>query len=141
MKLAFISVVEETLQIMQDERGELKHLEQREEKRVRLHVPGEVTGIDSDGRLFVEQIMIEDLSNSGCRFLACVLLKKGDTVAVKPLVPGKKCVPDEPPQLFEIAWTDNGKPVASFGARRLQGENLATIKFPPANYSPRRPQK
>lgn len=84
--------------------------------------------------MFVEEVTIEDVNEVGCLFKTRIHLETGDIIAIKQLVPGKKSLPDEQRQLFEIAWDDCRTTFWAVGAKKLQGEKLAKIKFPPANY-------
>ena len=109
--------------------------ERRREERIRLHIPGEISGIDSVGRLFVELVTIEDVTEFGCRIETHVHLESGDIVAIKPLEPGQKSLPDQRTQLFEVVWSAPREGCWDVGAKKLQGEKLANLKLSLANYS------
>ena len=116
-------------------------IERRVERRILVHVPVEVTEIDTEGRQITERIFIEDVSDFGCRFSTRGPVQQGDTVAVKLLGPNGKNLPDEEPRLFEIMWVAPKERGSTVGARVLQGEKLANIKFPPENGGPKRDAK
>jgi hypothetical protein len=114
--------------------------ERRREERLRVNIPGEITGVDRRGRLFVGRVTVQDVNEHGCRFESLLELECGDIVAIKPMVPGEKCLASEHLQLFEVVWADRQDNRWAVGASKLQGEKLTNLKFPPANYSPgRRP--
>jgi hypothetical protein len=114
--------------------------ERRREVRVLVNdIPAEVMGIDRAGHLFNERAFVKDVTDLGCRFDTRAQLRCGDIVAVKPLEPGEKVLTDQQSQLFEVMWAANHGTSCTVGARKLQGEKLAKVKFPPPNYSPRNP--
>jgi hypothetical protein len=91
----------------------------------------EITAADRAGRVFTEHTFIEDVSDFGCRFSLRCPVQQGDTVAVKPLGSNGKNSLDEKPQLFEVMWIAPKTSCSTIGARLLQGEKLANVKFPP----------
>jgi len=108
-------------------------VEHRAERRILVYVPVEVTEIDSEGRPVTERTFIEDVSDFGCRFSTRGPVKQGDTVAVKLLGNNGNTLPDEGPRLYEIMWVARKQNGSTVGARVLQGEKLASTKFPPEN--------
>ena len=115
--------------------------EKRLEKRILVNVPVEVTEIDSQGRQFTERTFIEDVSDFGCRFSTRGPVQQGDTISVKLLGPHGKGVADEQPHLYEIMWVARKQNGSTVGARVLQGEKLANIKFPPEKGGPKQDAK
>ena len=111
--------------------SKLHLVEHRVERRILVYVPVEVTEIDSEGRPVTERTFIEDVSDFGCRFSTRGPAKQGDTGAVKLLGPNGKNLPDEEPRLFEVMWVARKVHSSTVGARVLQGEKLASTKFPP----------
>jgi len=109
--------------------------ERRREERLRLKISGEITGIDGAGRLFVELVTIEDVTDFGCRIAMHVHLEPGTIVAIKPLEPGQKSLPDQRTQLFEVVWSAPREGCWEVGAKKLQGEKLANLKSSLDNYS------
>lgn len=103
-------------------------IEHRVEKRILVHVPVEVTEIDSEGRQITERTFIEDVSDFGCRFSTRGPVQQGDTVSVKLLGPSGRNLPGEEPRLFEIMWVARKERCYTVGARRLQGEKLTNVK-------------
>ena len=112
-------------------------IENRAEKRFLVHVPVEVTEVDSEGHHTTERTFIEDVSDFGCRFSARGPVQQGDTVSLKVLGPNGKTLPGEEPRLFEIMWVARKQNGFTVGARVLRGEKLANIKFPPENGGPK----
>jgi hypothetical protein len=125
------------------ETGVLNNLpnKRRKEDRVSLNIQGEICGINRSGRIFTGEITIEDVSNVGCRFWTHLQLQIGDVVAIKPHVPGKMSLPDEHMRLFEIVWSERRATSWLAGARKLQGEKLANLKFVPEHHSAKDPKK
>jgi hypothetical protein len=108
-------------------------IEHGAEKRILVNVPVEVTEINGDGQPVTERTLIEDVSDFGCRFSTRWAVKQGDTVSVKVLGRYRNNFHYGAPRLYEIMWVapkDHGYTV---GARLLQGEKLASAKFPPEN--------
>ncbi len=116
-------------------------MDRRQEERLRVNLPGEIKVIDKTGHLVIGEITIEDWSDGGCRFEAGISLKAGDIVAIKPLEHGGNTLEDQHPHLFEIAWTNRRVAFWVAGAIKLQGEKLASIKFPLNNYASERSPK
>ena len=110
----------------------------RREDRLVVSIPVEITGIDRVGHLFTERTLVENVTEIGCRFNTQKQLQCGEIVAVKPLEPGKKSMTQEQLQLFEIVWAAHHKAGCTVGARKLQGQKLANVKFPLPNSSPKR---
>jgi hypothetical protein len=106
-----------------------------------VNVPVEVTEIDGDGQPITERTFIEDVSDFGCRFSTRGPVKQGDTIAVKILGPYGNKLPDEEPRLYEIMWVAPKDHGSTVGARVLQGEKLANVKFPPENGRQKRDSK
>jgi hypothetical protein len=120
--------------VFEEESTSTLHLiEHRAEKRVLVNVPVEVTEIDGEGQPVTERTVIEDVSDFGCRFSTRGPVKQGDTVAVKLLGNNGNTLPDEGPRLYEIMWVAPKQNGSTVGARVLQGEKLASTKFPPEN--------
>jgi hypothetical protein len=105
-------------------------IEKRAERRILVHVPVEVTEIDSKGRHITERTFIEDVSDFGCRFSTRGPVQQGDTVAMRILGPNGKQLLDEESRLYEIMWVARKEHGSTVGARVLQGEKLANVKFP-----------
>jgi hypothetical protein len=113
----------------------------RAEKRILVHVPVEVTEVDSKGNAFTERTFIEDVSDFGCRFSTRGSVQQGDTVSVKVLGHGGKPLPDEVPRLYEVMWVARKEHGTTIGARLLQGEKLNKISSLPENGDPKHDAK
>lgn len=100
----------------------------RAERRILVHVPVEVTEVDSKGNPVTERTFIEDVSDFGCRFSTRGSVQQGDTVSVKVLGHGGKPLPDEEPRLYEVMWVARKEHGFTIGARLLQGEKVNNIK-------------
>jgi hypothetical protein len=111
----------------------LQGIEKRTEKRILVHVPVELTEIKHDGHQVTERTFIEDVSDFGCRFSTRGAVHQGDTVAVKILGPSGYNLPHEESRLYEILWVAPKEHGFTVGARVLQGEKLANVKFPSQN--------
>jgi hypothetical protein len=108
----------------------------RIEERISVNLPVEITRFDTEGNLFTEQTRIDDITTVGCRFRMQAELKRGHIVSIRPLVQGQKSLAGERPHLFEIMWAAQQGGHWTAGARKLEGEKLANVKFPPANHTP-----
>jgi hypothetical protein len=108
-------------------------IERRVDRRILVHVPVEVTEIDGEGHPVSERTFIEDVSDFGCRFSTRGPVHQGDTIAVKILGPHGNILSDEEPRYYEIMWVAPKEQGHTVGARVLQGEKLANVKFPPEN--------
>jgi hypothetical protein len=106
-------------------------IEHRVGKRLVAHVPVEITEIDGEGKQKIEQTFIEDVSDFGCRFSTRWPVQQGDTVALKILGPHGNKLPGEERRFYEIMWVARNEHRYTAGARQLQGEKLANVKFPP----------
>jgi hypothetical protein len=104
--------------------------DRRNGKRVSMSFPVEVTGLDNSGRLFVEETVTSDISETGCRFALRTKLVRGAVVAVRLLARLRPDPAAGKPILFEIAWARlvGGEWIA--GAKMLQAENLWHMSFP-----------
>ena len=107
----------------------------RTERRIVSNVPIELTQLDDAGQPVKEKTFIEDVSDFGCRFSTRRLIRQGETVAVKILGPRGDVLPDEEPRYYEIMWVAPTGHGFTVGARMLEGEKLASVKFPPENVS------
>ncbi len=109
----------------------LHMLERRVERRILVHVPVEITKMDSKGQPFKDRTIIEDVNDFGCRFSTRGPVKQGDTVAVKILGHYGNDLVDEESRLYEIILVAEKDRASIVGARLLHGEKLANVKFPP----------
>lgn len=112
-------------------------IERRTERRILVNVAVEVTELDAQGHPFSERTFIEDVSDLGCRFSTRGAVHQGDTIAMKILGPNGASLPDEQPRYYEIMWVAPKKQGSTVGARVIQGEKLANLKFPPQNGGPK----
>jgi hypothetical protein len=124
-----------TLTLLRGEPTGTSAPERRQEERLQANVPGEIKIIDKTGRLAIEDIWIDDWSETGCRFEAGIPLQAGEIVAIKALLTDETAMQGEEPQLFEIAWTNRRVAFWAAGAIKLQGEKLKSIKFPWSAYA------
>jgi hypothetical protein len=108
----------------------------RSEERILVNLPVELTKFDPEGNTLIEQTKIEDVTSVGCRFTTPAEFHRGDIISILPLAPGQKSLAGSQPQLFEVMWAARLRARWTTGARRLEGEKLASVKFLPANYSP-----
>jgi hypothetical protein len=116
-------------------------VDRRSGKRLRLNFSIEITGFDRSGRLFTERTRTEDISEIGCRFDLLTPVERGNVVAIKLLPPGKATLPEEKSLLFEIIWTVARTIGWTVGTRKLQGDKIWKVTFPPANQSSEPPPK
>jgi hypothetical protein len=108
----------------------------RHEERILANFSVELTWFSAEGKMFTEQTRIEDVTSVGCRFSAAVEFHRGDVISIKPLTVGQRSLAGVRAQLFEVMWAASLGGRWTTGARKLEGEKLANVKFPPASYSP-----
>jgi hypothetical protein len=109
---------------------------QRSEERLLVNLPVELTRLDLDGKVLVEQTKIEDITSIGCRFTTQVEFHRGDIISIRPLAAGQKSLAKSEAQPFEVMWASKLGGRWTTGAKKLEGEKLASAKTPPANDSP-----
>ena len=112
-------------------------VEQRAERRILVHVPVEITEIDGEGHNIKERTFIEDVSDFGCRFSTRGIVRQGQTIALKILGSHGNILSDEEPRFYEVMWVAPKERGFTVGARMLQREKLANVKFPPGDNSPK----
>ena len=108
----------------------------RRDKRLLINAQVEITGVDHAGNPFTERTKVEDFSDVGCRFWTRNLLRRGGTVAIKPLGQDGEGMPQELTKLFEIMWAVRRTTGWTVGVRALQSENSVNRGSSPANHSP-----
>jgi hypothetical protein len=108
----------------------------RSEERLLVNLAVELTRYDPEGNAIVEQTKIEDVTSIGCRFTTQAEFHRGEIVSIRPLASGQKSLAGSDPQLFEVMWASCLGGRWSAGAKKLEGEKLASVKFPPAKGSP-----
>jgi PilZ domain len=113
----------------------------KEERRILMHVPVEVTKKDGEGHEITERTYIEDVSDFGCRFTARGLVQQGEIIALKIIGPQGNNLPDEEPRLYEIMWVARKERGTTVGARLLQGERRPNTEFAAENRERRREPK
>jgi hypothetical protein len=79
-------------------------VERRTDKRFLINAQVEIAGVDIAGNPFMERTSVRDFSDAGCRFRTQVHLRRGDTVAIKPLGAEGQSLPQEQSKWFEIMW-------------------------------------
>jgi hypothetical protein len=109
----------------------------REEKRILVNVPVEVTIVNGAGAEFTDRTFIEDVSDLGCRFTTRGLAQPGDTVSLKLAGPRGKNLPNEEPRLYKIMWVARNEHSSTVGARLVKGEKLASIDSSAEKDAPR----
>jgi hypothetical protein len=113
----------------------------RTERRILVNVPVEVTQLDDAGHPVKEKTFIEDVSDFGCRFSTRRTIRQGATVGMKILGSHGDILPEEEPRYYEIMWVAPKEHGFTAGARVLQGEKLANVKFPLENSRPKQAPK
>lgn len=108
----------------------------RSEERLLVDLPVELTWFASDGSVLIEQTKIEDVTSIGCRFTTQVEFHRGDIISIRPLASGQKSLAKNEPQPFEVMWASKLGGRWTTGAKKLEGEKLASVKVPLANDSP-----
>jgi hypothetical protein len=105
----------------------------RIEERLLVNLPVEITWFGTDGNVLTEQTTIEDVTSIGCRFTTQVEFHRGDIISLRPLASGQKSPAKSEPQPFEVMWASKLGGRWTTGAKKLEGEKLASAKIPLAN--------
>jgi hypothetical protein len=87
----------------------------------------------------MERTHVEDFSDVGCRFRTQTSLRRGDTIAIRPLGPHDESLPHEHSKLFEIMWVVRRTTGWTVGARTCQIEKDSDLESASPNDSPRIP--
>ncbi len=93
--------------------------ERRADKRLFLHSPVEISGVDESGVQFVELSQIEDAGDMGCSFSMRNAVQQGAILGIEPLGPEGENLADEYPRLFVIIWMERKDDRLRVGARCL----------------------
>ena len=107
--------------------------ERRTNRRLLLHSPVEVSGIDESGFQFVEQTRLEDAGDAGCRFSTRNLIRPATIFALQLLGPDGEPLPEEYPRLFIVVWVKREAGRRTVGARCLLGDGLSGPRLTPQN--------
>lgn len=94
-------------------------IERRADKRLLLHSPLQITGIDDTGFQFVEQTRLEDVGNAGCRFSMRNEVRCGTILGLELLGPDGEGLPEEHRRFFVALWVKREGDRRIVGARRL----------------------
>jgi len=141
MAFAYLSAMSKTDKQICDLPLGMAYADRRLEKRLQVNMLRQLTGIDRAGRMFVTEITIEEVSETGCRFESGIPLEAGDVVAIKSLGPGQNSLHDPQPHLYEVSWTNRRVAFWVVGAVRVQGEQFGLNKFPSGRFTSKRPSK
>ena len=104
--------------------------ERRRRKRLFLSFPIEISGIDRDGRQFLERTKTEDISESGCRLQTKIPLETGTIVTIKLIAPPAVRSPEEIPVKFEIVWVAPENEGWTLGVRKVHQDKMWRVTFP-----------
>ena len=132
------NLVSKTFTLQSDRPQQTAAVERRHEERLDVNIPGEIKAIGKAGRLFAEEIIIEDWNEEGCRFESAMALKAGDIVAIRPRISGME---EQNPGLYEIVWASRKIAFWVAGAIKVPQEKLASINSLLANLTIRRSPK
>src|ERR1700693_5823770 len=78
--------------------------DRRKARRLFLNFPVELSGVDRTGQPFVERTKTEDISDTGCRLVTAMAVKRGDMVNIRLTNPPGTRFPEELAQQFEVMW-------------------------------------
>jgi hypothetical protein len=105
--------------------------DRRRGKRLFLNYSVEISGVDEEGRTFVERTKTEDISETGCRFHTHVPLRCGDRLEIKMLPPVGLSFTEELTQQFEVMWVEEDDKGWSVGACKSTKGKIWKVSFPP----------
>jgi hypothetical protein len=106
-------------------------VDRRKAKRLFLHFPVEVSGVDRAGQPFVERTKTDEISDRGCRLVLTIPVTRGDIVDIRPTNPPGTRFPEERAQQFEVMWVHPTKAGWSIGARKVLNSKMWKVSFPP----------
>ena len=109
--------------------------DRRKAQRLFLFFPIVISGVDRNGRPFIERTKTDDISESGCRLVTSVPLNCGDLIDIKLKLPPGASFPEESPQQFEVMWVHPIKSGWTIGARNIHGKQVWKVSFPPPKLS------
>ena len=109
--------------------------DRRKSKRLFLFYPIEISGVDQDGRAFLEQTRTDDISEKGCRLVTSIRLNCGDLINIRLTPPPGTSFPKESPQEFKVMWVHPIKSGWSIGAHKIHDGEIWKVSFPPTKPS------
>ncbi|MHB8755846.1 MAG: PilZ domain-containing protein [Candidatus Acidiferrales bacterium] len=118
-------------QVNWEELGIQANQDRRQETRIPLSVPIEVTGFGADARFFSERTATIDISECGCSFPLKREVPRGSIVAVRVML--KEYAKEnfaQRPFLYQIARAVPETNCWIVGAAKLQPESIWLVAFP-----------
>ncbi len=103
--------------------------DRRQESRLALSMPIEVTGFDIDGKFFTETTRTIDVSKSGCGFALRHHVDRGGIIAIKIVAKNGRQLAAHKPLLYQVARSNSEGPRWITGAAKLQSESLWSLAF------------
>ena len=119
----------ETLAFWQETSQEV-HRDRRQERRVPLVFPINVSGLDDTGHFFSENSTTHNISEQGCRFRLRRRPQEGDGLAIRLMSRDQFPHPSSRPLLFEVRWILPEGDGWLVGTYCLQPRNLWNMTFP-----------
>jgi hypothetical protein len=116
-------------------------VERRTDKRFLINARVEIAGVDIAGNPFMERTSVRDFSDAGCRFRTQMHIRRGDTVAIKPLGSDGQSLPQEQSKWFEIMWGVRCASGWMVGARVSRQERNENRESASVDRSPARQEK
>jgi hypothetical protein len=105
--------------------------DRRKAKRLFLNFSVEISGMDRNGQPVVEQTKTDDISDTGCRLVTTIPVRRGDVVDIRLTNPPGTKLPEESAQQFEIMWVHPTRAGWSVGARKVLNGKIWKVSFPP----------
>ncbi len=106
-------------------------IDRRRGKRLFLNYSVEISGVDEEGRTFVERTRTEDISDTGSRFHTHVPLRCGERLEIKVIPPAGLNFTEEPAQQFEVMWVEEDDKGWNIGVRKSTKGRIWKVTFPP----------
>lgn len=103
--------------------------DRRQESRLALSVPIEVSGFDANGKFLTETTRTIDVSKSGCGFALKHRVERGGIIAIKVVGKNGKQLAAHTPLLYQVARANAEGPRWITGAAKLQAESLWSLAF------------
>ena len=103
-------------------------VDRRMDDRLIVNAPAEVTNLRGPDDYATECVIIEDVSDVGCRFCLHGPVQEGDMVAIQLLDRDGTRILELPIKFFEVKWVTRGIEVSVVGTRIVRGERLVACR-------------
>ena len=103
--------------------------DRRLDTRLFVNAPAEITNLCEPENNPKELVIIENVSDVGCRFSMHGPVRERDTIAIQLLDWDGKRMREVPIKFFEVKWVTRGIEISVVGARSIGGDKLAACRL------------